>query len=113
MFLYHFVTQPIFQLCKKIVNENSRVYYNDIDVSDNYIYALYVNVNVNETLNEMLDDDEVEESEIHVFDWDGNFLMRYILEGYYESFTIDERNNRFYAVNPYDISKNIYSFDIK
>ena len=98
---------------KGLVNENSRVYYNDIDVSDNYIYALYVNVNVNETLNEMLNDDEVEESEIHVFDWDGNFLMRYILEGYYESFTIDERNNRFYAVNPYDISKNIYSFDIK
>ena len=68
--------------------------YIDMEVTDSYIYALYLNQNYDEAF-------EIEkETEIHVFDWQGKPLYRYRVPQYLSSITVDERNECIYGLSP-------------
>ncbi len=77
-------------------SQESEIYYSNIFLSNNFIYAL----NQNCKLKEMNNSKDVE---IEVFDWDGNAVCKYRLnEGIIASgaFVIDEINNMIYTVYP-------------
>ncbi|MDR1594843.1 MAG: TolB-like 6-bladed beta-propeller domain-containing protein [Prevotellaceae bacterium] len=70
-----------------IVNKETalanRMYYITLDVTDNYIYALYRNESFG--------------IEIHVFDWQGTPVYRYIVPEYTWTIAVDENNRCIYS----------------
>jgi hypothetical protein len=66
-------------------------YYRMLFVTDNNIYALYLNQAYE-------DEDEIEkEVEIHVFDWQYNALHKYIVSEYLRDISVDEENGYIYG----------------
>jgi hypothetical protein len=68
------------------------VYYGRIFATNNYLYALCKNKKRNESLPE-------DNTELQVWDWDGNPVALYNLDKYLFCFTIDEKENVLYGVN--------------
>lgn len=86
----------------KIVNnqfeENTRMYYFTTYVTDDYIYAIDLNCTQKEFRS-----GGINNVELHVFDWDGNPIKKYLLNegiGALSPFAVDEKNNKLYTVNP-------------
>jgi hypothetical protein len=73
-----------------------RMHYITLDVTDNYIYALYENESFG--------------IEIHVFDWQGTPVCRYIVPEYTLTIAVDENNRCIYSW-PQDLEK-IYVYDM-
>ena len=91
-----FVINPPVLRLRDAIDENTKLekwtYYIDLNVSDKKIYALYCNQKYEESF-------EVEkEMEIHVFDWFGNPLCKYIVPQYITSMTVDENNSCIYGL---------------
>jgi len=68
-------------------------YYFDLHLTENYIYAINVNI-TNEELNKEKDTGY---SELHVFSWDGEAVACYKLNHLIFSFSIDEENGYLYG----------------
>jgi hypothetical protein len=83
--------------------ENRR-YYSSLEVTDNYIYALCMNQYYNEAYN------IEKEMEIHVFDWQGTPVCKYIVPQYIQAITVDESNGRIYALSR--TSEQVYVYEI-
>jgi hypothetical protein len=82
-----------------------RTYYAGIEVTDNYIYALYIDQNYDDTF-------EVEkEMEVHVFDWEGNPVFKYVIHEYVTCIAVDENGGRLFGLAY--LSENIYVYDMK
>ena len=102
---------PILSNKTKMIDFSSNVYYTNSFLTNNFIYALYRNCTVNEFSN-----GDCENVEIHVFDWEGNAVKKYILNegiGPLSPFAVDETNHKIYSVNPKDLDSYFMSFDIK
>jgi hypothetical protein len=81
------------------------VYYVNMEVTDKYIYALYYNQVYEESF------DIEKEVEIHVFDWQGNAVHKYIIPQYIRCMAIDEDNNRIYGMSSMD--EQLYVYNLK
>jgi hypothetical protein len=83
-----------------------RAYYSGLEVTDKYIYALFKDQASQD------DFDRVKkELEIHVFDWDGNPVYKYIIPEYLSCIAVDEIKGRIYGMMRAD--EQIYVYDIK
>lgn len=69
------------------------VYYTDCYAADNYIYALCLN----ESRNRYMWDMGKKNSEIHIFDWDGNLLQIIRCDYPLTCFTVSEKYGYIYA----------------
>ncbi|MCC5943580.1 MAG: hypothetical protein JJT94_01490 [Bernardetiaceae bacterium] len=69
------------------------MYYFDACVTDNYIYALYLEQPESKYL------DEPTSTEIHIFDWDGNPVANIKTEDYLISIAIDEERGKIYGLD--------------
>jgi len=69
-------------------------YYFDLHLTENYIYAINLNI-TNEELNKEKDTGY---SELHVFSWDGEAVACYKLNHLIFSFSIDEKNGYLYGL---------------
>lgn len=77
-------------------DSSTMVYYENIFLSDQYIYALNRNCTIEEYNN-------CNDAEVHVFKWDGTPVCKYQLNegiGPASPFVVDELNNHIYTVNP-------------
>ncbi|WP_086541032.1 BF3164 family lipoprotein [Algoriphagus antarcticus] len=70
-----------------------KIHYGSVKVTDSFVYALYSG--------EGYDNDYsvFPGKEIHVFDYDGNRVSRYLLDKLVSDFCIDEEGNRIFGVN--------------
>lgn len=83
----------------KAKREDIPYYYTRVFTTEKYIYAAWLGKSVTE-IEEQLNRGEAPESEIHVFDWDGNPVKRLNLEeNFVSTFSIDARNNRILIIN--------------
>jgi len=88
----------------------TNLYYSNLFLTDSHIYALHYNC----TLSQM-GNDECQDVEIHVFDWTGNPICKYLLnDGIHPfgSFVVDEANKKIYTINPKDEDHYYYQYDI-
>lgn len=89
----------------------TNVWYENVFLSDNYIYALNRNCNMQHYFGGKCND-----AEIHVFNWEGEAVSKYSLnEGIAPAapFAVDESNNRVYTVNLVDYEPEYRVFDMK
>jgi hypothetical protein len=90
-------------------SEGKMTYYIDLDLTDNYIYALFMNQNYEEAYG------VAKEMEVHVFDWKGNAKCKYIIPQYIRVMAVDEKNNCIYGLveeDESDFSK-IYKYNME
>jgi hypothetical protein len=83
--------------------ENRVLYYKDIKATDNYIYAVYLGLSFKQ-MEELLDEPRTSledySTEIHVFDWQGNPVRKFILENHFVQFiAIDPKSNKILALD--------------
>lgn len=100
-----------------LLSEDDRVlHYKDIKATENFIYAVYIGKSYNELLQVMDHSDNSSTpviSEIHVFDWEGFPVTRYILnDGFYQFIEIDKLNNRFFAIDVSSPDRSIVYFNV-
>lgn len=102
--------EPILDNQIKGISEDSKLYYANCFLTDNYIYALNRNCSLNE-----YGSDGCNDSEIHVFDWKGNAIANYHLNegiGPLSPFVVDEANNKIYTINPKSEESYFSSFNL-
>lgn len=93
-----------FSVFKNNVNKVKSNYI-DLAVSDNFIYALFLGVSINTP------GKRAETScQVHVYDWEGNFLHKIDLEHYVDQIALDDVNNLLYG-REYT-SEQIYCYDL-
>jgi hypothetical protein len=101
------IVNPPMTNLENIVDRNTglekRTYYVDMDVTDNYIYTLFMNQAYDESY--MIE----KEMEIHVFDWQGNPQYKYIIPQYITAFAIDESRNCIYGLS---LDEKIYMYNV-
>lgn len=72
-----------------------RVYfYADVHCDDEYIYALYADMDITPNQDYTLNIDHNKPAYVHKYDWDGNLVCKYELDGYYNK--MDVNNGLFY-----------------
>ena len=79
-------------------------YYTGITTTSKYVYALYMNQSREEAF------DKEQPTEIHVFDWDGNFVKKLVANEYLYSITVNANDNAIYAR---DMEGNVYRYELK
>ncbi len=84
-------------------SDNLWVYYCNITVTDNYIYALYMNQSEDDSYSEL------QKSEIHVFNWDGKHIKNIVVDEYLYFFDVDDSDSNIYAL---DNERNLYRYKI-
>lgn len=99
--------------------EDRVIYYHDIKVTEDYIFASFIGKSSTQ-LGEVLGQIQATEegngfeplSEVHIYDWEGNFIKKMVLEGgFYPYLSIDSRRNRIYAINHSSPSLDIVYFE--
>jgi|GEM_PF-1510512 hypothetical protein len=75
-------------------------YYNDLAISGEHIYALYLG---NE-LGSYRAGEEIKNSEIHIFDWEGNPIKKLALNTNLSRIAVDKKNGRIFGISAYDNS---------
>jgi hypothetical protein len=91
---------------KKFVYSSARAfadtytYYENIVTTEKYIYAMY-----HETMSDASSNQTIRQ--IHVFDWDGNPLVKYILDDWMKTYTVNPDDSYIYFFNP-DVENAIY-----
>ena len=111
------VSQPKLYTPEFLVNENSGsnyYYYNGISVTKDRIIAGYYGVHRSKTRDlAMSSDGRIVDlrkgdttghpvSKIHIFDWDGNLLEKYILDSRLRAIAIDKTGTVLYGLDIYD-----------
>jgi hypothetical protein len=79
-----------------------KLYYSDIAVNNNYIFGLY--------LNRLSSTQIFETDEVHVFDWNGNFVRKIKLDKKVGQITVDPVKNLLYG-NTQD-GENLYRYHL-
>jgi hypothetical protein len=102
------IINPPVKRLDEIVDKNTRLekwtYYIDLDVTDEYIYALYCNQSQEDSY-------EVEkEMEVHVFDWQGNAIYKYIVSQYITAISVDEIQHCLYGLAEND--ERVYKYPL-
>jgi len=90
--------KPTINSNKKQFNGSRRLYYANVYVTDNYIYALNQNCNLDE-----LNSNNCSKAEIDVFDWNGKAVCKFQLNEPISSlgpFVIDEKNKQIILFTP-------------
>lgn len=78
------------------------IHYSNITISDNYIFLLYSGNNYDDLENAFYGDtSNLKESEIHVFDWNGEPVFKMVTDSYLSAISFDKLNNRIVGVAPY------------
>ena len=75
----------------------SIVYYGSIQCDDKLIYALYQNLNSNMS---SPDDYHKYQSELHIFNWNGELIEKWKLDRFYNSISVDD--GEIYGFRTYD-----------
>jgi len=85
-----------------IATGETLIQYSNITISDNYIFLLYSGNNYDDLENAFYGDtSNLKESEIHVFDWNGEPVFRVLTDSYLSAISFDKRNNRIVGLAPY------------
>ena len=93
---FHLKGAPGMEYLEGCSQENIHHYYHHMVVDNNYIYALYSDKPFfQEIENKIIPGG----TDIHVFDWDGNFIKRLSLPERADEICLDEKNNLLYALN--------------
>ena len=88
----------------------TKAWYENIFLTDHFIYALNRNCNIQQYAN-----NECNNSEIHVFDWMGAPIVKYNLNEMIapgSPFVVDEKNQKIYIVSFVDPDEFFHVFDI-
>jgi hypothetical protein len=104
------LTEPLFDNDTKQISGDSKAFYTNCFLTDDYIYALNRKCTWNEYGN-----DDCNDVEIHVFDWDGSPVANYRLNegiGPLSPFVVDEVNNKIYTINPKSEDSYFSSFNL-
>ncbi|RRO20850.1 BF3164 family lipoprotein [Flavobacteriaceae bacterium 14752] len=105
------ITEPIIDDSKKFFSSKTKMYYTNCYLTDKFIYAVYRNCTLEEYNNY-----ECDNVEIHTFDWEGNPVVKYLLnEGIapLSPFVVDEQRLKIYTVNPKTEDSYYSIFNIK
>lgn len=78
-------------------------YYCSVTANDNNIYALFMNQNAEESYK------IAKPMEVHVFDWDGNFKNKYVVDEYIVRVAADKQGNLYGR----DLESNIYKYSVQ
>lgn len=87
-----------------------KLQYQDISASKNYIYAVHINHSTHE-LGELLDKNTMPNyvTEVHVFNWQGEFIRKFILDnGYHPFITVDQTNHRMLSIDRFSTNGILY-----
>lgn len=76
------------------MNDNTIRYYVDLDLTDNFIYAL----NWEMTFRDYLDQNDISTT-LEVYNWDGGLVIRYNFGERIVAVAIDEKNNQIIGLN--------------
>jgi hypothetical protein len=90
--------QNIIEIDEK--GEMKKTYYMDLRVSDDHIFALYMNADRGNPW---------ESDEVHIFDWDGNWLHKIILDKKAVQMAFDPVNKLLYVLTNTD---EVYSYEV-
>lgn len=88
---------------KYINNNEGHQYYCSISANENNIFALYMNQSDEDSY------EVVKPMEIHVFDWNGNFISKYMVKEYIVRIAVDEKGN----IYGRDLESNIFKYPNK
>jgi hypothetical protein len=80
------------------------LFYSGIRTTDDYIFTLYYDKKISEMVN------SPKETEIHVFDWDGDAVARLCFEDHIASFAVDMKNKVLYGINHME---QIYAYNVE
>lgn len=95
------INTPSFsEIIKKDI-QDYKIYYKSTSTDNNFIYSLYVNKDFN--LKNIPSSNEV-----HIFDWEGNFIKKIILDQYIDKIRLDSKRNILYGKS--EKNDNIYRF---
>lgn len=85
-------------------------HYNDVTFTDQFIYALYLG----NTVGSYKTGVGLNNSEIHVFDWDGNPVKKIVVDTDLSRIALDREGNRIFGISAYNNFKkySIMYFDI-
>lgn len=89
----------------KNTSKKLRLYYKTISVDNAHIYALYSEAFIEDGLEGF----RTPANTIHVFDWDGNFVRKIILDQKILNMTLDPVKKYLYCINNEDV---IYYYDL-
>lgn len=81
----------------------SHEYYCDISTNSQYIYALYMDQSSDDAY------EKEKNMEIHVFDWDGNYLKSLKTNNYIVKISVDKENKWLYGL---DLNGNVYKYSL-
>jgi hypothetical protein len=84
--------------------DNFNLYYWHISVDDRYIYGLYAGVSASLPFEEY--------NVINVFDWDGNFIKKIVLDKGALTFALDPVNKYLYIDTNGENEEEIYRYDV-
>lgn len=90
-------------LQKENISESTIIYYGSTRITEDYIFALYTNKKISEMEN------IPEETEIHIFNWDGEAIAKILLGHNLISFAVDAKNKILYGLNGLE---QVYAYDI-
>ena len=74
--------------------EDLHIYYNNIAAGNKYIYAVFWGSPLAQLTNAL---ETMNKPELHVFDWDGNFIKRLRFNNYIGDICLDEKASLLYA----------------
>lgn len=94
---------------EKSIPQNFHAYYQNVTADEQHIYALYVNKPF--FANEKLNNTNMHSHEIHVFDWNGNFLKRLYLDQEVQQIRLNAANGLLYAKE--NIGDRIFVYELK
>ena len=88
--------------------DDLRLYYNDLVLTNNHIYALLSEMSNNENEDEKYDNIK---SIIQIFDWNGNPLVKITLDRYYDKIAVDEKGMHIIAYSKND-DEHLFVFNL-
>ncbi len=74
-------------------NNESRVFYSDVSTINRYIYLLYINQADLDYPNKSIS------TEVHVYDWNGNPIKKYLIPNYLNFITVNEDDTEMMGIS--------------
>jgi len=101
---YRMRGSPDFSIFKSDMSD-SRYYYTRVQADDQYIYALFVGDKISDK------ESFSKVDEVHVFDWNGNFVKKLRLSNSIREMSLNIKNNRLYGYD--DVVEGVvYCYDL-
>lgn len=102
-----YISQPIFDVVNKgnwvSWNDDTNMGFLDIDVSENYIYALYVGGKGNE---------DKQFNSVMIFDWSGNPIKKLVSDQYLMAIVVDQDDRGLYAIAKHNGEYSLCYYDL-